>query len=140
MGTTTTNHLRPSATHLTPFANNTVEMSSGNNHRLYVKGKHLSFQRGKRNTNPNTSLVKIEGVDDTNAAKFYLGKRVAFVYRASKNDKAARSESSGERSPALTATAVSSEPSSSTTFLPRASVLASESCCTQVRYNFSLEW
>merc|ERR1712098_413161 len=52
------------------------------NHRLYVKGKHLSFQRGKRNTNPNTSLVKIEGVDDTNAAKFYLGKRV--VYRASK--------------------------------------------------------
>jgi len=82
--TTTTNHLRSSATHLTPFANNTVEMSSGNNHRLYVKGKHLSFQRGKRNTNPNTSLVKIEGVDDTNAAKFYLGKRVAFVYRASK--------------------------------------------------------
>ncbi|KAI1617717.1 50S ribosomal protein L35Ae [Exophiala viscosa] len=51
---------------------------------VYVKGKHLSYQRGKRNTNPNTSLLKIEGVDDTNAAKFYLGKRVAFVYRASK--------------------------------------------------------
>ncbi|KAJ9500619.1 60S ribosomal protein L33B [Exophiala xenobiotica] len=51
---------------------------------VYVKGKHLSFQRGKRNTNPNCSLVKIEGVDDINAAKFYLGKRVAFVYRASK--------------------------------------------------------
>jgi large subunit ribosomal protein L35Ae len=29
------------------------------------------------------SLVKIEGVDDTKAAKFfYLGKKVAFVYRA----------------------------------------------------------
>ncbi|OAL37495.1 60S ribosomal protein L33-A [Fonsecaea nubica] len=50
---------------------------------VYVKGKHLSYQRGKRNTNPNTSLLKIEGVDDTNAAKFYLGKRVAYVYRAS---------------------------------------------------------
>ncbi|KAK8167170.1 ribosomal protein L35Ae-domain-containing protein [Phyllosticta citribraziliensis] len=47
-------------------------------------GKHLSYQRGKRNTNPNTSLVKIEGVDNTQDATFYLGKRVAFVYRASK--------------------------------------------------------
>ncbi|KKY15486.1 putative 60s ribosomal protein l33 [Phaeomoniella chlamydospora] len=53
-------------------------------HRLYVKGKHLSYQRGKRNTNPNTSLLKLEGVDDTRAAQFYLGKKVAFVYRASK--------------------------------------------------------
>ncbi|GAM86776.1 hypothetical protein ANO11243_047960 [Dothideomycetidae sp. 11243] len=59
-------------------------MSSEQSHRLYVKGKHLSYQRGKRNTNPNTSLIKIEGVDDTKAAQFYLGKKVAFVYRASK--------------------------------------------------------
>ncbi|RMZ89027.1 hypothetical protein DV736_g3746, partial [Chaetothyriales sp. CBS 134916] len=51
---------------------------------LYVKGKHLSYQRGKRNTNPNTSLLKIEGVDDPKAAQFYLGKRVAFVYKASR--------------------------------------------------------
>jgi len=28
------------------------------------------------------SLVKIEGVDDPKAASFYLGKKVAFVYRA----------------------------------------------------------
>ncbi|PSK56579.1 hypothetical protein B9Z65_6203 [Elsinoe australis] len=59
-------------------------MPSDSNHRLYVKGKHLSYQRGKRNTNPNTSLVKIEGVDDSKAAQFYLGKKVAFVYRAPK--------------------------------------------------------
>ncbi|KAL1991625.1 hypothetical protein VTN49DRAFT_4933 [Thermomyces lanuginosus] len=57
-------------------------MTSEHGHRLYVKGRHLSYQRGKRNTNPNTSLIKIEGVDDTNAARFYLGKKVAFVYRA----------------------------------------------------------
>ncbi|EED12334.1 60S ribosomal protein L35Ae [Talaromyces stipitatus ATCC 10500] len=59
-------------------------MPSEHGHRLYVKGRHLSYQRGKRNTNPNTSLIKIEGVDDVNAANFYLGKKVAFVYRGKK--------------------------------------------------------
>ncbi|PGH23868.1 hypothetical protein AJ80_02117 [Polytolypa hystricis UAMH7299] len=57
-------------------------MPSEHGHRLYVKGRHLSHQRGKRNTNPNTSLIKLEGVDDSKAASFYLGKKVAFVYRA----------------------------------------------------------
>jgi large subunit ribosomal protein L35Ae len=36
----------------------------------YHRGRHLSYQRGKRNTNPNTSLIQIEGVNDTNAAKY----------------------------------------------------------------------
>ncbi|TVY53689.1 60S ribosomal protein L33-B [Lachnellula cervina] len=48
----------------------------------FHRGRHLSYQRGKRITNPNTSLIKLEGVDDTKAANFYLGKKVAFVYRA----------------------------------------------------------
>ncbi|KXT13168.1 hypothetical protein AC579_9390 [Pseudocercospora musae] len=47
-------------------------------------GKHISYKRGKRNTDPNTSLILIEGVDDSKAASFYLGKRVAYVYRAKK--------------------------------------------------------
>ncbi|KAK0847112.1 60S ribosomal protein L33B [Friedmanniomyces endolithicus] len=70
--------------------------TTGTGHRLYVKvhsdpppsqadhelpKRHLSYQRGKRNTNPDTSLVKIEGVDDPKAATFYLGKKVAYVYR-----------------------------------------------------------
>ncbi|CAK4017924.1 60S ribosomal L33-B [Lecanosticta acicola] len=59
-------------------------MSGEQGHRLYVKGKHLSHQRGKRNTNPGTSLIKIEGVDDPKAASFYLGKRIAYVYRGKK--------------------------------------------------------
>lgn len=51
---------------------------------MYVKGKHISYQRSKRTNNPNCSLVKIEGVTTPEEAQFYLGKRVAFVYRASK--------------------------------------------------------
>ncbi|KAG7293112.1 60S ribosomal protein L35B [Staphylotrichum longicolle] len=53
-------------------------------HRLYVKGRHLSYQRGRHNTHPKTSLIKIEGVDDTTGANFYLGKRVAYVYQGQK--------------------------------------------------------
>ncbi|OQO03492.1 hypothetical protein B0A48_10156 [Cryoendolithus antarcticus] len=54
------------------------------NMNLFTRGKHLSYQRGKRNTNPNTSLIKIEGVDDPKAATFYNGKRIAYVYRGKK--------------------------------------------------------
>ena len=53
-------------------------------HRLYAKGKITGFQRAKRNVNENTSLLAIEGVRITEDAQFYLGKRVAYVYRASK--------------------------------------------------------
>ncbi|KAF5212613.1 60S ribosomal protein L33A [Clavispora lusitaniae] len=53
-------------------------------HRLYVKGKHISYQRSKNVTNPNVSLIQIEGVQNPKDAKFYLGKRIAYVYRASK--------------------------------------------------------
>jgi large subunit ribosomal protein L35Ae len=46
-----------------------------------VRGKHISFTRGKRNSSPSTSLIKIEGCDSINDAEFYLGKRIAYVYR-----------------------------------------------------------
>jgi ribosomal protein L35AE/L33A len=39
------------------------------------RGRHLSYQRGKRNTNPGTSLIQIEGVENTEAAK-YVGESV----------------------------------------------------------------
>ncbi|KAK6068706.1 60S ribosomal protein L33-A [Seiridium cupressi] len=47
-------------------------------------GRHLSYQRGRHTIHPQTSLIKIEGVDDTAAANFYLGKKVAYVYKGQK--------------------------------------------------------
>ncbi|TXT07989.1 60S ribosomal protein eL33 [Cutaneotrichosporon oleaginosum] len=50
--------------------------------RLYTKGRVLGHKRGKRNSRPNQSLVAIEGVDTAEAARSYLGKRIAYVYKA----------------------------------------------------------
>lgn len=44
------------------------------------RGRHLSYQRGKRNTNPGTSLIQIEGVENTEAAK-YVGKLICMKGR-----------------------------------------------------------
>ncbi|KAF8527305.1 60S ribosomal protein L33-A-like protein [Gautieria morchelliformis] len=52
--------------------------------RLYSKGRVLGHKRGKRNSRPNTSLIQIEGVATKEDAQFYLGKRIAYVYRAKK--------------------------------------------------------
>ncbi|KAK9467927.1 ribosomal protein L35A [Lipomyces arxii] len=59
-------------------------------HRLYVKGKHIAHTRGKRNSHPGVSIVQIEGVSSTADAKFYFGKRVAYVYRAKKEIKGSK--------------------------------------------------
>lgn len=70
------------------------------------RARHLGYRRNKHTTHPNRSLVKIEGVDTTEAAKyahhslsfiyvilatllltshsFYLGKKIAFVHKAPK--------------------------------------------------------
>ncbi|TGJ84340.1 hypothetical protein E0Z10_g4418 [Xylaria hypoxylon] len=47
-------------------------------------GRRLYVKRNKHSTHPNRSIVKIEGVDDTGAANFYLGKKVAFIHKAPK--------------------------------------------------------
>ncbi|KAI8054629.1 60S ribosomal protein l35a [Syncephalis plumigaleata] len=52
--------------------------------RLYCKGRIQGFKRGKRNQSPDTTLIRIENVQCKEDATFYLGKRVAYVYRAQK--------------------------------------------------------
>jgi large subunit ribosomal protein L35Ae len=49
---------------------------------LYAKGRVLGFKRAKRNQRENTSLLQIDNVRCREDADFYLGKRVAYVYRA----------------------------------------------------------
>ena len=72
-----TYHLQQGQASLVPtrFVNTSRPQSSK------ARTNHQSILTGKRNTNPNTSLIQIEGVDDPKAARFYLGKRIAYVYR-----------------------------------------------------------
>ena len=51
-------------------------------HSLYAKGRVLGYKRSKVNQSPNTTLVKIEGVTTKEETQFYLGKHIAYVYRA----------------------------------------------------------
>nr|ALS04291.1 60S ribosomal protein L35a [Acartia pacifica] len=50
--------------------------------RLYAKGVFTGFKRGQRNQHPNTALVKMEGCSSKEDARFYIGKRCAYVYKA----------------------------------------------------------
>lgn len=50
--------------------------------RLYIKGTILGYKRGRRNTYHHTALLKLDGVNDLDASKYYFGKKVAYIYKA----------------------------------------------------------
>jgi large subunit ribosomal protein L35Ae len=69
-----------------PLLKNLTEpMPSHQPVRLYTKAKVMGYRRSKSNQYPNVTLLKIEGVKTRKDTQFYLGKRVAFLYRARRN-------------------------------------------------------
>jgi len=52
--------------------------------KLYLRGVVLSYRRSRLNIHPNRALVKIEDVKTRKDARYYLGHRVLYIYRAAK--------------------------------------------------------
>eukprot|EP01107_Rhizomastix_libera_P014025 TRINITY_DN4162_c0_g1_i3.p2 TRINITY_DN4162_c0_g1~~TRINITY_DN4162_c0_g1_i3.p2 ORF type:complete len:130 (+),score=11.69 TRINITY_DN4162_c0_g1_i3:20-409(+) len=52
--------------------------------RLYSRAIIMGYKRSQRNQKPNTSLVKIQGVNCAHDTDFYIGKKIAYVYTVGK--------------------------------------------------------
>merc|ERR1719436_1932142 len=58
--------------------------------RLYSKGVITGYKRSKSNCYANCTLVKIDGVLTKEDASWYIGKRIAYVYKAKKEKKGSK--------------------------------------------------
>merc|ERR1711959_508884 len=58
-----------------------AEKKPAKSSRLYVKGVVAGFRRALTNQKSHTSLIKIQGVEDSNGVKFYEGKKIMYMYR-----------------------------------------------------------
>ncbi|KAG6433847.1 hypothetical protein SASPL_105465 [Salvia splendens] len=59
-----------------------VKGRQGERVRLYVRGTILGYKRSKSNQYPNTSLVQVEGMNTQEEVAWYLGKKLAYIYKA----------------------------------------------------------
>jgi len=61
--------------------NSGAHRSSSRELRLYTNASILGYRRSMVNQYPNQSLLRIEGVTSKKDTQFYLGKRVAYIYK-----------------------------------------------------------
>ncbi|XP_027162261.1 60S ribosomal protein L35a-1-like [Coffea eugenioides] len=59
-----------------------VKGRQGERVRHYVRGTILGYKRSQSNQYPNTSLIQIEGVNTKEEVAWYLGKKMAYIYKA----------------------------------------------------------
>lgn len=50
--------------------------------RLWVRAKFLGFRRSKVQQNENQAILQLQGVNDRQAAQWYFGKRVVYVFKS----------------------------------------------------------
>ena len=65
---------------------------SGQPVRLYVKGTFTGYKRSKSNQYNHTAILNIQNVNSRDDVEFYLGKRVAYIYQATRTQKDRKSE------------------------------------------------
>uniref|UniRef100_A0A7S0ZBM0 60S ribosomal protein L35a n=1 Tax=Timspurckia oligopyrenoides TaxID=708627 RepID=A0A7S0ZBM0_9RHOD len=62
--------------------------------RLYSKGVVQGYKRGMHNQHPSQARIAVDGLHSRKDVQFYLGKRVAYVYKGSVEKKTVRGKSS----------------------------------------------
>eukprot|EP01062_Namystynia_karyoxenos_P049601 TRINITY_DN3801_c0_g1_i4.p2 TRINITY_DN3801_c0_g1~~TRINITY_DN3801_c0_g1_i4.p2 ORF type:complete len:118 (+),score=48.98 TRINITY_DN3801_c0_g1_i4:115-468(+) len=62
--------------------------------RLFQPAQMMGYRRSQRHSINHTALIKIKGVADKQDASFYLGKRVAYVFKGKKAVSQVRSKQS----------------------------------------------